>query len=51
MSFFIGYILGSVITLALIYHAGKKKKAELEKASSAQCLNNKNTDKGDEEDF
>ena len=53
MSFFIGYLIGSVVTIYLVYRFAKKKKAEAEKLleSNAQSLNNKNSNKGDEEEL
>ena len=52
MSFLLGYALGSIVTFALFYRAGKKKLAESQKAnvSNAQSLN-KNFDKGDEDEL
>lgn len=50
MAFILGYTIGSVVTLYLVYRVGKKKKKELEEqlASSAQCLNDtKNIEEGD----
>ena len=52
MSFFIGYIIGSVVTIYLVYRVGKKKKAEAEKAvSNAQSLNIQNLNEGDENEL
>ncbi len=52
MAFFIGYIVGSVVTLYLVYRVGKKKKAEAEKlVSNAQSLNKNKITEGDEDEL
>lgn len=52
MAFFIGYIIGSVVTLYLVYRVGKKKKAEAEKlVSNAQSLNKNKITEGDEDEL
>ena len=53
MGFLIGYIVGSVVTLYLVYRVGKKKKAEAEKLlkSNAQSLNKNKITEGDENEL